>query len=240
MRFEVRNTAVQGPTAVPQIIEALEELDRDPGVDVIILARGGGSVEDLLPFSDETLCRAIVACTTPVVSAIGHEPDSPLSDHVADLRAATPTDAAKRVVPDAVAEQSLVSELRGRAGAALRNWVARESHLVAQLRSRPVLADPLSGIDRRAEEVERLRDTARRDVTRTIDAEATAVEHLRARLATLGPAATLARGYAVVQRVYGDTEPEVLRSVDDAPPGTQIRVRLADGAVRAAVMGRES
>lgn len=240
VRFEVRNTAVQGPTAVPQIIEALEELDRDPHVDVIILARGGGSVEDLLPFSDETLCRAIVACTTPVVSAIGHEPDSPLSDHVADLRAATPTDAAKRVVPDAVAEQALVSELRGRAGAALRNWVARESHLVAQLRSRPVLADPLSGIDRRAEEVERLRDTARRDVTRTIDAEATAVEHLRARLATLGPAATLARGYAVVQRVYGDTEPEVLRSVDDAPPGTQIRVRLADGAVRAAVMGRES
>lgn len=240
VRFEVRNTAVQGPTAVPQIIEALEELERDPRVDVIILARGGGSVEDLLPFSDETLCRAIVACTTPVVSAIGHEPDSPLSDHVADLRAATPTDAAKRVVPDAVAEQSLVSELRGRAGAALRNWVARESHLVAQLRSRPVLADPLSGIDRRAEEVERLRDTARRDVTRTIDAEATAVEHLRARLATLGPAATLARGYAVVQRVYGDTEPEVLRSVDDAPPGTQIRVRLADGAVRAAVMGRES
>lgn len=240
VRFEVRNTAVQGPTAVPQIIEALEEFDRDPRVDVIILARGGGSVEDLLPFSDETLCRAIVACTTPVVSAIGHEPDSPLSDHVADLRAATPTDAAKRVVPDAVAEQALVSELRGRAGAALRNWVARESHLVAQLRSRPVLADPLSGIDRRAEEVERLRDTARRDVTRTIDAEATAVEHLRARLATLGPAATLARGYAVVQRVYGDTEPEVLRSVDDAPPGTQIRVRLADGAVRAAVMGRES
>ncbi|NKS86554.1 exodeoxyribonuclease VII large subunit [Rhodococcus hoagii] len=240
VRFEVRNTAVQGPTAVPQIIEALEELDRDPRVDVIILARGGGSVEDLLPFSDETLCRAIVACTTPVVSAIGHEPDSPLSDHVADLRAATPTDAAKRVVPDAVAEQALVSELRGRAGAALRNWVARESHLVAQLRSRPVLADPLSGIDRRAEEVERLRDTARRDVTRTIDAEATAVEHLRARLATLGPAATLARGYAVVQRVYGDTEPEVLRSVHDAPPGTQIRVRLADGAVRAAVMGRES
>ncbi|MBM4469722.1 exodeoxyribonuclease VII large subunit, partial [Rhodococcus hoagii] len=199
VRFEVRNTAVQGPTAVPQIIEALEELDRDPRVDVIILARGGGSVEDLLPFSDETLCRAIVACTTPVVSAIGHEPDSPLSDHVADLRAATPTDAAKRVVPDAVAEQALVSELRGRAGAALRNWVARESHLVAQLRSRPVLADPLSGIDRRAEEVERLRDTARRDVTRTIDAEATAVEHLRARLATLGPAATLARGYAVVR-----------------------------------------
>ncbi len=240
VRFEVRNTAVQGPTAVPQIIEALEELDRDPRVDVIILARGGGSVEDLLPFSDEALCRAIVACTTPVVSAIGHEPDSPLSDHVADLRAATPTDAAKRVVPDAVAEQALVADLRARSAAALRNWVQREARLVAQLRSRPSLADPLSGIDRRAEEVERLRDAARRDVTRAIDAESTTVAHLQARLTTLGPAATLARGYAVVQRVHGDTEPEVLRSVEDAPPGTQIRVRLADGAVRAAVMGRES
>ncbi|CAM3153647.1 exodeoxyribonuclease VII large subunit [Prescottella defluvii] len=240
VRFEVRNTAVQGPTAVPQIIEALRELDRDPHVDVIVLARGGGSVEDLLPFSDEALCRAIVACTTPVVSAIGHEPDSPLSDHVADLRAATPTDAAKRVVPDAVAEQALVSELRQRSAAALRNWVQRESHLIAQLRSRPALADPLQAVERRAEEIARLRDTARRDITRTIDADATTVAHLRARLATLGPAATLARGYAVVQRVHGDSEPEVLRSVDDAPPGTQIRVRLADGAVRAAVMGRES
>ncbi|QBJ97680.1 exodeoxyribonuclease VII large subunit [Rhodococcus sp. ABRD24] len=240
VRFEVRNTAVQGPTAVPQIIDALEELDNDPQVDVIILARGGGSVEDLLPFSDEALCRAIGACTTPVVSAIGHEPDSPLSDHVADLRAATPTDAAKRVVPDAVAEQALVSELRERSAAALRNWVQRESHLVAQLRSRPVLADPAQGLERRAEEVERLRDAARRDVTRAIATESTTVEHLRARLTTLGPAATLARGYAVVQRVLGDAEPEVLRSVDDAPPGTQIRVRLADGAVRAAVMGKES
>ncbi|RVW06172.1 exodeoxyribonuclease VII large subunit [Rhodococcus spongiicola] len=243
VRFEVRNATVQGPTAVPQIIAALEALDRDPHVDVIILARGGGSVEDLLPFSDEALCRAIVACTTPVVSAIGHEPDNPLSDHVADLRAATPTDAAKRVVPDAVAEQALVSELRERSAAALRNWVERESHRVEQLRSRPVLADPLQAIDRRAEEVERLRDAGRRDVSRAIASEATTLEHLQARLKTLGPAATLARGYAVVQKIFGDgddAEPEVLRSVDDAPPGTQIRVRVADGAVRAAVMGRES
>ena len=105
MRFAVRNTAVQGPNAVPQIVEALRELDADPDVDVIVLARGGGSVEDLLPFSDETLCREIAKCTTPVVSAIGHEPDNPLCDLVADLRAATPTDAAKRIVPDAAAEQ---------------------------------------------------------------------------------------------------------------------------------------
>ncbi|PRC46726.1 exodeoxyribonuclease VII large subunit, partial [Mycobacterium sp. ITM-2017-0098] len=114
VRFAVRNTVVQGPNAVPQIVEALRALDAEPEVDVIVLARGGGSVEDLLPFSDETLCREIARCTTPVVSAIGHEPDNPLCDLVADLRAATPTDAAKRIVPDTAAEQALVTDLRRR------------------------------------------------------------------------------------------------------------------------------
>lgn len=239
VRIDVRNTPVQGAAAVPQILAALKVLDDDPKVDVIILARGGGSVEDLLPFSDETLCRAIVACRTPIVSAIGHEPDSPLSDHVADLRAATPTDAAKRVVPDAVAEQALVTELQARSTAALRSWVQREAHLVSQLRSRPVLASPWRAIDDRADDIDQLRSAGRRDISRTIAAESTAVEHLTARLTTLGPAATLARGYAVVQRMIPDGDPEVLRSVGDAPPGTQIRVRVADGAVRAAVIGKD-
>lgn len=239
VQFDIRNTPVQGPTAVPQILDALESLDADPSVEVIVLARGGGSVEDLLPFSDEALCRAIVACTTPVVSAIGHEPDNPLSDHVADLRAATPTDAAKLVVPDALAEQRLVDDLRGRSAAALRNWVRREEQVVAQLRDRPVLAEPLRAVDARAEELDRLVRTARRDVERSVAAESTTVEHLRARLATLGPAATLARGYAVVQRVVPGADPEVVRSVDDMPPGTQLRIRVGDGATRAAVMQRE-
>ncbi|MFD4179908.1 exodeoxyribonuclease VII large subunit [Rhodococcus sp. NPDC058514] len=239
VQFEIRNTAVQGPTATAQIVAALTELDANPAVEVIILARGGGSVEDLLPFSDETLCRAIVACTTPVVSAIGHEPDNPLCDHVADVRAATPTDAAKRVVPDAVAEQALVAEFRARGAAALRNWVAREARSLADLRSRPVLADPLAAIDRRAEEIARLREAGRRDVTRLVAGQATVVEHLGARLTTLGPAATLARGYSVVQKVVPGSYPEVLRSVEDAPPGTQLRVRVADGAVIAAVMGKD-
>ncbi|MGV9583959.1 exodeoxyribonuclease VII large subunit [Nocardia farcinica] len=236
VRFEVRNTAVQGPTAVPQILSALAELDRHPEVEVIVLARGGGSVEDLLPFSDEALCRAIVAATTPIVSAIGHEPDNPLSDYVADLRAATPTDAAKRVVPDAAAELALVRELRARSAAALRGWVDREARALAQLRSRPVLADPLREIDRRATEIERLRADARRCVRHLIRTESTATAHLREKLTAVGPAATLARGYAVVQRVTGP-ERHVVRSIADSPAGSQLRIRVADGAVSAAALG---
>lgn len=236
VRFAVRNTAVQGPSAVPQILDALAELDRDPAVEVIVLARGGGSVEDLLPFSDETLCRAIVAATTPIVSAIGHEPDSPLSDLVADLRAATPTDAAKRIVPDAAAETALIRELRSRSAAALRGWVQREAAALAQLRSRPVLADPLRELGHRHDEIERLRAAARRTVSDLIRTETTGTDHLRRQLTAVGPAATLARGYAVVQRLAG-TERHVVRSIEDAPPGSQLRIRVGDGAISAAGLG---
>ncbi|MDT5391834.1 MAG: exodeoxyribonuclease large subunit [Mycobacterium sp.] len=231
VRFAVRNTIVQGPNAVPQIVEALRGLDADPDVDVIVLARGGGSVEDLLPFSDETLCRELAACTTPVVSAVGHEPDNPLCDLVADLRAATPTDAAKRIVPDAAAEHALVTELRRRSARALRNWVHREQHTIAQLRSRPVLAEPLAALTARAEEVHRALASARRDVNRLIGTETERIGHLSARLTTLGPAATLTRGYAVVQTLDASGSATVLRSVDDAPAGTRLRIRVADGAV---------
>nr|WP_245677975.1 exodeoxyribonuclease VII large subunit [Nocardia acidivorans] len=239
VRFDIRNTAVQGPTAVPQILEALAALDADPRIDVIVLARGGGSVEDLLPFSDETLCRAIVSAKTPIVSAIGHEPDNPLSDYVADLRAATPTDAAKRIVPDAAAEAALLRELQARAAAALRGWVDRESRALQQLRSRPVLADPLRLLDQRHDEVERFRTAARRAINQSLSTESTATRHLREKLSALGPAATLARGYAVVQKVIGK-EREVVRSIDDAPAGSQLRIRVADGALTAAALGSQS
>ncbi len=235
--FAVRNTAVQGPTAVSQIVAALRELDSDPDIDVIVLARGGGSVEDLLPFSDETLCRAIAACHTPVVSAVGHEPDNPLCDLVADLRAATPTDAAKKIVPDTAAEQRLLDDLRRRSAQALRNWVGREERVLAQLRSRPVLAEPLAALAVRADEVARARSAVRRDIIRLIDVQSERVGHLSARLATLGPAATLARGYAVVQTVGADGSTAVLRSVGDAPAGSRLRVRVGDGAIAATSEG---
>jgi len=204
-------------------------------VDVIVIARGGGSVEDLLPFSDETLCRAVSACGTPVISAIGHEPDTPLLDHVADLRCSTPTDAGKRVVPDVAEETQRIRQLRDRTRRALHGWVDRERRLLDALRSRPVLADPLTPLQRRADDVTALRDRGRREIKSLITTEERAQSAVRARLTTLGPAATLARGYAVVQSVAEDGATSVLRTVDDAPAGTQLRVRLVDGAIRAVV-----
>ncbi|GAA1168366.1 hypothetical protein GCM10009608_01140 [Pseudonocardia alaniniphila] len=206
---------------------------------MIVLARGGGSVEDLLPFSDETLCRAVAACRTPVVSAIGHEPDTPLVDHVADVRCSTPTEAGRRLVPDLAEETARIAGLRDRARRALAGWVDREERLLTALRGRPVLADPLQAIDARAAEVERLREAARACLLRGLDRRSADLEHVRARLTTLGPAATLARGYAVVQRLSDGADPgtvlPVLRSVSEVGPGDRLRIRVADGAVTAAV-----
>lgn len=235
--FRVINTPVQGATAVPEIITALRQLDDDPSVDVIIIARGGGSVEDLLPFSEEALQRAVAAAVTPVVSAIGHEPDNPVLDNVADLRAATPTDAAKRVVPDVAEERALLGEARSRMAAALRGWVQRERQGLASIRSRPVLADPMTPITQRRDEVSRAVALIRRDVQYLLQTETAQVAALRAQVSALGPSATLARGYSVVQVVPRDgTPPEVVMSISQAPPGSQLRIRVADGSITAASM----
>ncbi|GAY13149.1 exodeoxyribonuclease VII large subunit [Pseudonocardia sp. N23] len=245
VRFRIEHTATQGGLAVAQIVDALGVLDRDPGVDVIVLARGGGSVEDLLPFSDETLCRAVADCRTPVVSAIGHEPDTPLVDHVADLRCSTPTEAGRRLVPDLAEESARIAGLRDRARRALHGWVDREQRLLTALRARPVLADPLHAMRSRHDELERMRERARGAVEQGLDRRTTEVAHLRARLTTLGPAATLARGYAIVQRVPGSTGDTadrgvawpVLRSAGEVGDGDRLRIRVADGAVTARVDG---
>lgn len=235
VRFTVYNTAVQGPMAVPQIVRALQELDADPDVDVIVIARGGGSVEDLLPFSDERLCREVARTRKPVVSAIGHEPDSPLLDLVADVRCSTPTDAGKRIVPDVAVEAERVAELRQRCRRALRGWVETQCEWLAQIRSRPVLADPYGPLDRRADEIRLARERVRRAVLTALSAEQAKLATARGRLAALGPAATMARGYAVVQVHRPDGSLTVLRSVEDAAVGAELRVRLADGAVHAVV-----
>ncbi len=231
VEFRTINVAVQGPTAVPQIIDALKVLDADERVDVIVLARGGGGVEDLLPFSDEALCRAVFACRTPVVSAIGHETDTPLVDYVADLRASTPTDAAKRIVPDLAEEVRLIRLARHRLDRAVSGLLDRESHRIEALRSRPALARPQVMLDQRASELVALRDRAERCVEHRLGNAAAELRHTLARLRALSPAATLNRGYAIVQRADG----QVVRAASEVNPGDPLRVRLADGELAATV-----
>jgi exodeoxyribonuclease VII large subunit len=231
--FRVINVAVQGPSAVPQILDALAVLERDETVDVIVLARGGGSIEDLLPFSDEALCRAVFACRTPIVSAIGHETDVPLVDFVADLRASTPTDAAKRIVPDLGDEVRLIGQAKQRLDRALRGLLDREQHRLDALRSRPSIARPLSMVDTRATEVAALQARAARNLAHRLDRAGTELEHTLARLRTLSPAATLERGYAIVQRADG----AVVRAPEDVADGERLRVRLAEGELLATASG---
>ncbi|MBQ1052921.1 exodeoxyribonuclease VII large subunit [Micromonospora sp. C51] len=231
VEFRTVNVAVQGPAAVPQIVDALKVLDADPSIDVIILARGGGGIEDLLPFSDEALCRAVFACRTPVVSAIGHETDAPLVDYVADVRASTPTDAAKRVVPDLAEEVRLIKQARYRLHRAVHNLVDRESHRIDALRSRPVLARPQVMLEQRAADVVALRQRAGRCLGHRLAAAGEDLRHTLARLRALSPAATLDRGYAIVQRADG----HVVRAATEVAPGDPLRVRLADGELSATV-----
>ncbi|WP_199716775.1 exodeoxyribonuclease VII large subunit [Micromonospora musae] len=233
VEFRTVNVAVQGPGAVPQIVDALKVLDADPTIDVIIIARGGGSLEDLLPFSDEALCRAVFACRTPVVSAIGHETDAPLLDYVADLRASTPTDAAKRVVPDLSEEVRLIGQARNRLERAVRNLIDREAHRLDALRSRPVLARPQVMIDQRSTELTLLRQRSGRCLRHRLTAADDELRHTLARLRALSPAATLDRGYAIVQRADG----HVVRAASEVGKGDPLRVRLADGELAATVDG---
>ncbi len=229
VRFAVRNVAVQGTAAVTAILEALAELERDPEVDVIVLARGGGSVEDLLPFSDEALCRAVFACRTPVVSAVGHEPDSPLVDFVADVRCSTPTDAGKRIVPDLAEEQQRIGVARDRLTRCVTGRLEREQQWLDALRSRPVLAGPDVLADTRQADVDALVERSRRCLGHRLDTAAADLVHTRARVSTLSPKATLGRGYAVAQRADGT----VVRRPADVTAGERLRLRLAEGELAA-------
>jgi len=225
VRFEVRHTAVQGVRAVPQVIEAVRELDGHPEVDVIIVTRGGGSMEDLLPFSDEQLVRTVAGCRTPVVSAIGHEADAPLLDLVADLRSRTPTHAAKDAVPDVGEEHERVRELRARAYRVINTFLDREDRGLTDVMSRPAMADPHTMVAERAEEVGFLLERARRTLKHRLERAGDELTHTRARVVALSPAATLQRGYAVLQREDGT----VIRSAEETGEGDKLRARVSEG-----------
>ena len=231
VQFEIREVAVQGAAAVVEVSQALQELEANPLVDVIIITRGGGSFEDLLPFSDESLVRLAASCKTPIVSAIGHEKDAPLLDLVADYRASTPTDAAKRVVPDIAQEISDIEKLRDRA---LRSLVARldfESQQIAQLRNRPVMKDPMVMVTTRRDELKALRDRALRGFVSLIEIEKKELKGVRDHLRSLSPQSTMDRGYAVVQLTDG----KILRDATKLKAGTALRIRVAKGETGATV-----
>ncbi|NLC98099.1 MAG: exodeoxyribonuclease VII large subunit [Actinomycetales bacterium] len=227
----VTHAVMQGPKSAGEVISVVQRFDADPTIDVIIVARGGGSLEDLLPFSDEGLVRAVFACQTPVISAIGHEPDVPILDFVADLRASTPTDAAKRVVPDEAAEREGIAQAIGRARSALQARVANEAHVIGQLRSRPVFTQPTTIIDIRQQDVDAIIGRSRTAFGHRLQRATDEVSHQLARIRSLSPLATLERGYAIVQGPNGShvTDPNALDTGDD------ISVRVAAGRIGATV-----
>ncbi len=229
VHFRIENVAVQGTLCVPQVVAAIERLDADRSVDVIVLARGGGSVEDLLPWSDEALCRAVSSAVTPIVSAIGHEPDSPLVDFVADVRAATPTDAAKRVVPAVTEELAALTEYRNRLNRGVSARLRAEQETLSALRARPALADPVRRVREDASDLDRVRDRLHRVVLHRIEVADGDLSHSRARVRALSPAATLERGYAVVRTAAGDIVREPAAVVD----GDRLRIRVAGGELAA-------
>jgi len=229
--FEIREVAVQGAAAVVEVSDALRELEAHPDVDVIIITRGGGSFEDLLPFSDESLVRLAASCQTPIVSAIGHEKDAPLLDLVADYRASTPTDAAKRVVPDIQEEILMISKLRDRMFKTLLATLELEMNQIAQLRSRPVMKDPGVIVSVRSDEMKSLRDRSLRGFAALLDIERKEIKGIRDQLRSLSPQSTLDRGYAVVRTATG----EVLRDAKKVKLGTALHIRVAKGETTATV-----
>ena len=238
VRFEIREVAVQGASCVSEVVAALRELDADRSVDVIVIARGGGALEELLPFSNEAMVRAVAQARTPVISAIGHEVDQPLLDLVADWRASTPTDAGKRLVPDAAQEVAAVATGRQRMRQALARRVESERRSLRALTSRPVMADPVALVRLRRTEVAALRQRADTRIEARLHRAADQVEHLRRQVTALSPQSTLERGYAVVQHRDG----RIVMDRTDVGIGELLRVRVARGdfGVRPVAGGTEA
>ncbi len=229
VRFEIREVAVQGAAAVTEVSNALQELDANPDVDVIIITRGGGSFEDLLHFSDESLVRLVAGAKTPIVSAIGHEKDAPLLDLVADWRASTPTDAGKRVVPDLHEELTKIGNLQDRSLRYLTSMIGHEMGAIGQVKSRPIFKDPLVIVTARLEQILSLQSRALRAMENELAIGSEELESLKVGIRTLSPQSTLDRGYAVVLTAEG----EIVRKASTLKAGDHISIKVAEGVVAA-------
>jgi len=235
VRFETREVAVQGADAVIQVSAALRELDSDPEIDVIIITRGGGSFEDLLAFSDEGLVRLAAACKKPIVSAIGHEQDTPLLDLVADVRASTPTDAAKLVVPDFQEEVSKIKNLRDRSDRKINDLVILEMTKIVNLIQRPVMKDPIIMVTSRQEIISGFISRSFMSMNSKLLRAFDEVTHIAARVRTLSPQATLDRGYSVVQKSDG----VIVKDPASLASGEKIQLRMAKGVALATALGSQ-
>jgi len=229
VQFEIREVAVANAAAVSEVSAALLELEADPNVDVIIITRGGGSFEDLLPFSDESLLRLVASCQTPIISAIGHEKDSPLLDLVADWRASTPTDAGKRVVPDMEEELSRISNLQDRANRFIQNRIDFEISRIKGFMERQIMREPQTIISSRLEIIKGFVARSHRAMSGALAIAGEEISGLRTQVRTLSPQATLDRGYSVVQKRDGS----VVRTASELKSGDKLRLRLAHGEVNA-------
>ena len=223
------NVSVQGAECAPSVIAALKKMDEDPEVEVIIITRGGGGFLDLVGFSDEALVRAVAACKTPVISAIGHENDRPIIDDVADLRASTPTDAAKRVVPDVVDERRRISESLERMKSIIGNYVSTQATLINQIRQHPLLKDPHAYLDQRADDLLRALGELRDEMDSKLERQATDLTNKRSLLRSLSPQSTLDRGYAVVR----DESGQVITDPAKVKTGQSLKLRVAKGDLEA-------
>lgn len=233
VRFLIREVAVQGDAAVSQVSEALKELDAREDVDVIIVTRGGGAVEDLLPFSDERLVRVAADVSTPIVSAIGHESDAPLLDLVADVRASTPTDAARRVVPDLAQEYDALTRATTTMRERVRARLCREEESLALVASRPVLLRPTAVLEPHESLLDLHVSSLHRSVERVLEREGTELSALLATLSALSPQATLERGYSLLRTPSGT----LVRSAADVKKGDLLEGVLAHGRLVAQVVG---
>lgn len=231
VQFEIREVAVQGSSAVIEVSGALKELESIEEVDVIIITRGGGSFEDLLPFSDEGLVRLVAACKKPIVSAIGHEQDTPLLDLVADLRASTPTDAAKRVVPDINEEFALLSDLSKRLHRGIKVRFDQEVRLIENLASRPIMKDAMLLVTPEIESLGRDRKAMSRSLQHRLTLSERELKGAESQLRALSPYAVLERGYSVAHRADG----KILRDASEVGVGDLVTVRFARGAAKATV-----
>ena len=232
-RFEVREVAVQGQYAVREVTQAIAELDSLPQVDVIVVARGGGSVEDLLPFSDEALVRAAAQTSTPLVSAIGHEGDAPLLDYVADYRASTPTDAARRIVPDLAQELDGLARAREGMRSAIQRRLAQERYNLDLLVSRPIFLAPAATLEPHRTFIDSALTSLRTQVERRLSSERQSILQASATLQALSPQATLERGYSMLRLPSG----ELVRDASQVPKGTLVEGILAQGRLVAQVVG---